>query len=62
MTDVALNRSRDMKHFFFWYCANTVQSARFVISEIYNVHKQISNIKYLTGKGYLLLETKCMFN
>ena len=62
MTDVALNRSRDIIHFFSWYCANTVRSARLVISEIYNVFKQISNIEYLTGKGYLPLEAKFMFN
>ena len=62
MTDVALNRSRDIMHFFSRYCANTVRSARLVISEIYNVFKQISNIEYLTGKGYLPLEAKFMFN
>ena len=51
MTNAALNRSRDIMHFFLG-TANTLRSARLVISEIYNVLKQISNIEYLSLSSF----------
>ena len=42
MTDVGLNRSRDVMHFLSWYCANIVPNLSLVISEIYDVLKRIS--------------------
>ena len=42
MTDVVLNRSRDVMQFFSWYCANTIPNLSLVISEIYDLLKPIS--------------------
>ena len=42
MTDVVPNRSRDVMQFLSWYYANNIPNLSLVISEIYDLLKQIS--------------------
>ena len=42
MTDIVLNRSRDVIYFLSWYCADTALNLRLVVSGIYNLRKRIS--------------------
>ena len=42
MTNLVLNRSRDVMQLFSWYCVNTVPNPILLISEIYDVLKRIS--------------------
>ena len=42
MTNLVLNKSRDVMQFFSWYCVNTVPNPILLISEIYDVLKRIS--------------------
>ena len=42
MTDIVLNRSRDVIEFLSWYCADTALNLRLVVSGIYNLRKRIS--------------------